>query len=142
LFNQLTPAEVVTAIGATLRRAARSEGPASDFDRDQLMSAYSATRHLAVELAAYDPPLRAFTDAVVREIRTAASPRLDDELRQLAGEIEAADDPGAVGGALCELFDVLRGDSSDETQRLRSKLHLHLRSLADREVDLLADALG
>jgi hypothetical protein len=142
LFNQLTPAEVVTAIGATLQTAARSEGPASDFDRDQLMSAYSATRHLAIELAAYDPPLRAFTDAVASEIRSADSPGIGDELRRLADEIEAADDPGAVGEALCALFDVLRGDPSDRMQRLRSKIHLHLRSLADQEVDLLADALG
>jgi hypothetical protein len=142
MFNQLTPAEVVSAIGATLRRAARTESPASDFERDQLLSAYSATRHLAVELAAYEQPLRAFTESVTRELRSAESSRLGDELRRLAGAIDAAGDAGAIGAALCELFEVLRGDPSDQTQRLRAEIHVHVRSLADQEVDLLADALG
>ena len=66
MFNQLTPSEVVTAIGATLRGAARGEGQASDFGRDQLMSAYSATRHLRVELVEYPPVWSAFRNELDR----------------------------------------------------------------------------
>ncbi len=58
MFNQLTPADTVKAIGATTQRIARGGGATSEFDRDQLMSTYSATRHLAVELSSYEPELR------------------------------------------------------------------------------------
>jgi hypothetical protein len=142
MFNQLTPSEVVTAIGATVRGAARSEGQASDFDRDQLMSAYSATRHLAVELASYEPELAGFTTTVSDQIRHADAPGLEHELAALADRIELSVDPGAVGGALCELFELLRRTPSRQAEALQSQIHVQVRSLADREVDLLADALG
>jgi hypothetical protein len=142
MFNQLTPSEVVTAIGATVRGAARSEGQASAFERDQLMSAYSATRHLAVELAVYEPELREFTTTVSDQIRRADAPGLERELAAFAHRIEGSLDPGAVGEALCELFERLRRTPSAQAGALRSQIHVQLRSLADREVDLLADALA
>lgn len=142
MFNQLTPAEVVTAIGATLRSAARTEGPTSDFDRDQLLSAYSATRHLSVELAAYGPELDRFAEVVAGEVRSAGGVSAGDDVARLGDRIGDTRDPGAIGEALCELFDILRRDPSQQAQALRSELHAQLRSLADREVDLLADRLG
>jgi hypothetical protein len=138
MFNQLTPAEVVGAIGTTVRTAARSDGPTSDFDRDQLMSAYSATRHLAVELSAYEPELSRFTEAVARSVRAAALPGA----LEIAAGLGDAGDPRVVGASLCELLDRLREERLPQAIALRGEIHARLRALADREVDLLADALG
>ena len=142
MFNQLTPSEVVTAVGATLRGAARGEGQASDFGRDQLMSAYSATRHLAVELGAYEPELRKFGAAVADQVRAAQVPGLEHQLAPLSDRIGRSRDPGDVGEALCELFELLRRTPSPQTDALRNSIHVQLRLLADREVNLLADALS
>jgi hypothetical protein len=142
MFNQLTPAEVVAAIGATLRTAARNEGEPSAFERDQLMSAYSATRHLAAELAGYEPVLRDFTEQVAARLRVHGIPERDDELARLAGRLDGVASPTDVGATICELFELLDGLASPPAASLRSDVHVHLRSLADREVDLLADTLG
>jgi hypothetical protein len=141
MFNQLTPAEVVSAIGVTARAAARTQGPTSDFERDQLMSAYSATRHLAVELSQYAPELRRFTDAVHASVRASDVTDRRDGLDEVAARLEQPD-PYTVGTTVCELLDVLRDDDSPAAQALRGEIHVSLRRLADREVDLLADALG
>jgi hypothetical protein len=141
MFNQLTPAEVVTAIGATVRAAARSDTEASEFERDQLMSAYSATRHLAAELGTYEPELRAFTHAVLTQLRASDIPELGAELPRLTTQLAETQAPAEVGKALCELFETLHRAASPQAEALRSEVHAHLRSLADREVDLLADAL-
>ena len=58
MFNPLTPSEMVSAIGLAARATARSESELDDFDRGQLMSAYSATRHLAIEIASFSAELR------------------------------------------------------------------------------------
>lgn len=126
MFNQLTPAEMVSGIGRVLRTAARREGQASDFDRDQLLSAYSASRHLAVELASYDDELRWFTAELTRL-----------GLPGFAGEL----DSDTVGDAVCDLLAELAAKDSDEARRLRDGVHALLRQLADREVDLLAGGL-
>jgi hypothetical protein len=142
MFNQLTPSEIVTAIGATVRGAARSDGQTSDFERDQLMSAYSATRHLAVELAAFEPEFRSFTATVAGLLHDVADPELHAELAPSAGALDVATDPGAVGAAVCEVMETLRARGSAAAEQLRTEVHVHLRALADREVYLLADALG
>lgn len=142
MFNQLTASEVVTAIGVTVRGAARSEAQVSDFDRDQLMSAYSATRHLAVELAAYEPELRNFARSVSEEIRRAGGTSTERELVIVADKIERSLDPGSIGEGLCQVCELLRDTPGAESAALLSRLHFHLRSLADREVDLLAEGLG
>ena len=142
MFNQLTPTEVVTAIGTTLRGAARRDGPTSAYERDQLMSAYSATRHLAVALASYDPELRDFTEAASTRVRRSELARTRKEFPAIADRLDGARQPGALGATLCELFEILRRDPSPEAETMRSELHVQLRRLADREVDLLADALG
>jgi hypothetical protein len=141
MFNQLTAAEVVGAIGVTLRGAARSEQAASDFERDQLMSAYSATRHLAVELDAYPAELKRFT--------TAATELLVSADRQDSGAVGAeiarlgeTGDTAALGAVIADLLTSLRVDSSEAASLLSARLRALLRGLADREVDLLADALS
>jgi hypothetical protein len=142
VFNQLTAAEVVTAIGSTLRTAARNDGETSDFGRDQLMSAYSATRHLAVELSSYEPELRAVTVAVAASVRAAEIPELRDDLAAVAARLDASPDAHALAAEISDLLQALREHGSEESNALRAEIHVHLRVLADREVDLLADALG
>jgi hypothetical protein len=142
VFNQLTAAEVVTAIGSTLQTAARSDDRTSDFGRDQLMSAYSATRHLAVELSSYEPELHEFTAAVARSVHAAEIPELRDDLAAVAARLDASPDARALGGEISDLLQALRERRSEETEALRAEIHVHLRALADREVDLLAGALG
>lgn len=138
MFNQLTAAQVVTAIGATARATARSEkGELSDFERDQLMSAYSATRHLAVELEAYPAAFERFSSALGERLADADAPGVD-------GVRKALREGGRpqIGDALSEALAQWREAESETTRELRADVQRLLRDLADREVDLLADALG
>ncbi len=140
MFNQLTPAEVVTAIGTTLRGAARSDDQASDFERDQLMSAYSATRHLSVELASYPRELARFRAALSELL--SAHPGVTGEVRGRAEAVIAARGIAELGDALCELLAQLRSQDSDDARSLRVELRVRLRELADRETELMADGLS
>jgi hypothetical protein len=142
MFNQLTPADTVKAIGATTRRIARGGGATSEFDRDQLMSTYSATRHLAVELSSYEPELRRFRQRLAAQIREAQAEDPGGERAAIADRLEQAGDAAAVGSAVCDLLDRLRVDDSSQAKALRAQVHTSLRKLADTEVNLLADALG
>jgi len=141
MFNQLTAAEVVSAIGVTLRGAARSEQAASDFERDQLMSAYSATRHLAVELDAYPAELERFTTSVAELLVSADRPDSGALGADIARLGETGDTP-ALGAVIADLLTSLRADSSEAALLLSARLRALLRRLADCEVDLLADALS
>lgn len=141
MFDPMTAAEVTAAIGATARDVARGEEPLGQFARGQLMSAYSASRHLAVELSSFGPELERFSAAAADSVRTAAEQAPDGELlRRLAGRLQDASDPRLLGGAVCELLDVLRTTRSP-TVGLRGEVHVLLRELCDREVELLADAI-
>ena len=142
MFNQLTPADTVTAIGATTRLIARGGGATSEFDRDQLMSTYSATRHLAVELSSYEPELRRFRKGLAAQVRQAQLKDPGGERTAIATRLDEATDNAAVGSAVCDLLDRLRADNSPEAKALRTEVHVSLRRLADTEVNLLADALG
>jgi hypothetical protein len=143
MFNSLTPAEVVTAIGLAARRAARADEPAGDFERDQLMSAYSATRHLAGELASYGPEWERFRTAIAQRLSAAtAGPQLAGRLRAAATEVEREDGAAAVGATLAELLADLRRSDDPASAGVRADVHALLRELAGREVDLLAEALA
>jgi hypothetical protein len=71
----MTPTDMVTAMGRATRDAARSAEPASEFSRGQLMSVYSASRHLAVDVAQFPTELRAFTDPGRAGLLRAAFPQ-------------------------------------------------------------------
>ena len=86
--------------------------------------------------------LRDFTEQVAARVRVHGIPERDDELARLARRLDGVASPTDVGATICELFELLEGLSSPPAASLRSDVHVHLRSLADREVDLLADALG
>jgi hypothetical protein len=140
MFNQLTTAEVVSAIGTTLRGAARSDEQASDFERDQLMSAYSATRHLSVELATYPPELARFRATLAELLRE--HPGVTGETRPRADAVIAARGIAELGDALCELLAELRSHHTDDARSLRVELRVCLRQLVDRETELMADGLS
>jgi hypothetical protein len=106
------------------------------------MSAYSATRHLAVELATFEPELRSFTTQVARRLRADEIPGLEQDLGRLTERLEGAGSASDVGDAVCVLFEALDRAPSSAADALRYRVHVLLRALADREVDLLADALG
>jgi hypothetical protein len=144
MFNQLTPADIVTAVGTTLRAAARSEDRTSDFERDQLLSAYSATRHLAVELSSFTPVLEGYAAAVAERVRAAEveDEGLGTDLTAIAERLEADDiTPAAAGDAVGDLLARLHDAPSAGGDLLRDVRAL-TRRLADDEVDLLAEALG
>ena len=132
MFNPLTPAEMVSAVGRAARAAAHAPGGTADFTRSQLMSAYSATRHLAVEMTTSDAELRTFRNEVAASVRRAD---LEGRLSGHVAAIEEATDAREVGSAICELLDVLRDEE------LRVRVHTLVARLVDREVDLLADGL-
>lgn len=126
MFNQLTATETVAAMGCTARDAAR-KGELGEFGRGQLMSAYSASRHLSVELSSFEPELHAYTVAVA-----AVAP---------AAGLDGCSDAGRAGDLTCALLDTLRGHDSPAAVELRGAIHTALRELVDREVALLAEAI-
>jgi hypothetical protein len=139
MFNQLAPSDIVGAIGVTARDAARGDDPGGEFARDQLLSAYSATRHLSVELTSYAPVWERFTSQAAERVRAAEG--VDAGLEAVAASI-AGGDVAVVGAAIADLLAELRGRDTPGANALRSELHALLRELADREVTVLADALA
>jgi hypothetical protein len=138
VFNPLTPAEVVLAIGQAARGAARGEGGTDEYARGQLLSAYSVSRHLSVELESYAPELHACASDLARWSRTAGEGDcLDDIVAQLERTAGAAD----LGDATCALLERLRGSSSDAAGDLMRRIHARLRQLAEREVEMLAEVI-
>jgi hypothetical protein len=142
MFSPLTPAEVVTAVGRAARDAARSDEPASEFSRGQLMSAFSVSRHLGVEIATFGPELRSFADGVADALRAGSGAlACGDALQAAAGELAQAADAHRIGNLVAGALDDLRGDASPAATELRARLHAALRALADREVELLAEVI-
>jgi hypothetical protein len=137
MYPPLTPSEMVAAIGAAARVAARAEDPGGAFSRGQLRSAGSAARHLAVELASYAEERRAVAADVAGAV--AASELAGREpyaglARQLAGAPERAD-------PLCDLLAALRADGVPAALALRDDVRAILARMADREVALLTAAI-
>jgi hypothetical protein len=145
MFNPIAPSEIVTAIGRTALEAAGSEGELSGFDRVQLKSAYSATRHLGVELESFPPELIAFCARVGAAIERAGAELEPDErswLDDLAARLVVAAGAGAAGTPVvaeqvCEILERARGHQHGPWPALRGEMHSALRDLCDREVELL-----
>jgi hypothetical protein len=126
MFNPVTPAQMVTALGRAARAAGRSQEPASD---------------LAVELAEYPPELRRFADAMADLFdnvpATVDQERFADRARALRHTGEA----WAIGNLICEALDDLRGDAAPAAADLRARVQTAVHALSDREVQLLADVI-
>ncbi len=126
MFNHLTPAEVVSAIGQAARDAARGDGVTSAYARGQLLSAYSSARHVTVEIDAYPAELRAFAADLAAVVESPAP------------ELAAASGAAQLGALTCDALAQLRADGDDAAVR---RIHERLRRLADREVELLAQVI-
>lgn len=141
MFSPMTTSEMVTAIGQAARAAARGDGPATEFSRGQLLSAFSASRHLTVELATYPAELRPFAADVARALRQADDVETPDELGALAAELDRASDAARIGDLVSAALDLLRKAQNPIARAIRTHIHSTLRALSDREVELLADAI-
>lgn len=142
MFNPLTPADVVSAIGVTVRRATRG-GLSSDFAQDQMKSVVSASRHLEVELSSYQEVIREFVfEAVLRLGAGTGDADLDVELSALAAELQKVADGQGLGAPLAECLALLHDSDSPAATDLLDDLRTLMRALTDREVDLLAAGLS
>jgi hypothetical protein len=105
------------------------------------MSAYSASRHLSVELAKFGGELRPFASRAAEALSEAGPLGHGAELVALAGELAQASDAPRIGDLLSTALDHLRDDPAPAAQALRSRLHADLRVLCNREVELLAEVI-
>lgn len=121
MFNAMTNAEVVLAVGRVLREAASVDGTPDDYQRSQLLSAYSVARHLAAEEAEAASRLAWF-----REEAAEALPDRADALR-------ATTDPARIGELVADALAERRASGEDA-----APVHALLRELADLEVEALA----
>jgi hypothetical protein len=141
VFNPMTTSEMVSAVGRAAREAARAGGASSEFSRGQLMSAFSASRHLSVELAHFPAELRTFATSVAHDLGHAEAVSRAQELATLASELTSATDAPRIGDLVSAALDLVRDDPAPAARSLRASLHRALRALSDREVGLLAEAI-
>ena len=139
MFNPLTPSEMVTAIGSAARAAARTDEALDEFDRGQLMSAYSACRHLAIEIATFSSELSARCSAIADAVDRASGAESLHDLAARLREAGEAGDARAAGDAIAELLAACRARESRSA--LRGRIQAELRALCDTEVALLADGI-
>jgi hypothetical protein len=155
VFNSLRTDQLIAGIGATARTAATATGPADEYARGQLLSAYSVSRLLAAEVRAEATLLAWLRGELLEALATAPD---DPAAIAAATRIEAAPDAIEIGGALVDLLADLRTrpDAPDpdgvrsspryarETANapggpgLRSRIHAILREMAGRELVALA----
>jgi hypothetical protein len=141
MFNPLTPSEMVAAIGMAARTTARGDGQLDEFDRGQLMSAYSASRHLAIEIESFGGELSARCGAIADAVDEACAGDSGADagaLRGLAARLRASGDARAAGDTIAELLDRCRNRG---LVALRGEIRRQLRDLCDAEVRLLADGI-
>lgn len=140
MFNPLTPAEVVAAVGSTARGIARGEETLSEYARGQLLSAYSCTRHIGVEIDRFDAEIRLFATDVCGWTRGAA-PAIRLDVGPICAALQRTSDARAAGDLVSELLEGLRSDDSAVATELRCRIRSRLRRIAEREVELLAEVI-
>lgn len=140
MWNPLTPAEVVAAIGATAREQARLPEALDTWEKGQLMSVYSATRHLAAELGTVAPHVPRAGAALAATLR-AAPVDLAASLEPLAAELDGEADPRALGDTACRALDVLRASADPAAAGVRAAVHADLAAAVRLETEILADAI-
>jgi hypothetical protein len=145
MFNPLTPSQMVTAIGRAAGAAGRRQEPLDEFARGQLMSVYSASRHLAIELASFGAELRDVCDAIATVAADAARrPDCAQDSRALGELVERLRQAGAApeaGAAIAELLALCRSRTGTGWEQLRDQVRQRLRTLCTREVSLLAEGI-
>lgn len=129
VFNALTVEDLLLGVGRASREAAAAEGPLDEYERSQLLSAYSVTRLLAAEQAAGRELLewtRAELDTVLDGDPRADVAAARRRTREAATGIELGD---ALGDLLAAL---------PRADPIRTGVHRVLAGMIDREVAALA----
>jgi hypothetical protein len=136
VFNPLSAPEITIAVGRVLKQAASTEDVRDEYQRSQLLSAYSITRHLAAEQADGGALPRWFRERLAGELRSAAEaePPLGD-IEARAAAIETCDE-GELGAHIRDLLVALR--RSQAAGALLESVHRLLREACDRELEILA----
>jgi hypothetical protein len=143
MFNPLSAPEITLAVGRVLKEAASATDLRDDYQRAQLLSAYSITRHLAAEQAAGDELIRWFRREVAAELeRASGEDRSLAELEGQAAAIGAGRDGAELGERISELLAILRRSGSPEAGRLTGRVRHLLHDLCDREVAALSATGG
>lgn len=133
VFNALRSDELLVGIGQVLRATADSRGSLEDYERSQLLSAFSVSRLLAAEQIAA-PALLAWARA---ELGSAIGDAQDGPAAAARARLDGAATGVEVGEAIADL---LRDLPADDPRR--AGVRRVLRELADREVAALADLPG
>jgi hypothetical protein len=142
MFNPVTPAQLVLALGRAARDAATGGEMLSEFDRTQLFTAYTAARHLSAEIEGYEPEIRCFGHDVAALIRPVL-PQLRSRkpMADLLSKMEGVSDPRTAGDLTSAMLELLREDASEAAPALRRKIQSRLRELSEREIEILAGIL-
>jgi hypothetical protein len=127
VFNALTSTDLLVGVGRVLRMVAATDKSLEDFQRSQVLSAFSVTRLLASEQQA-EAELLASTK---HDLDAALAG--DERTAHARERISAASDGREIGEALGELLDAL-----PRTDPLRPRIHAALRTMIDAEVKALA----
>ncbi|MCW3010032.1 MAG: hypothetical protein JWO90_436 [Solirubrobacterales bacterium] len=133
MFNALRSEQLLVGVGRMLRAAADADGRLEDYERSQVLSAYSVTRLLAAEQAAARELLEWTRAALDRAL--AGDERA--EAQTARDQFVAAVDGTELGDALVELLAALPRE--DPT---RTRVHGVLREMIDRELSALAAPVG
>ncbi len=142
MWNPLSPSEVIAAMGGPVRDAARGEEPLDDWESGQLLSVYSATRHLAAEVGAVEPHIGELTGDLAAALRSSTDEtELAARLSQLAELLEGVDDSRQAAEIACQALDLVRVDGSTSAEHVRAEIHVALARAVELEVRLLADAI-
>ncbi len=135
MFNPLTPADVVLAIGRVTGKAARGKLGDSGFAQSQFFFADSTARHLSAEIDSYGPALRLFVSEVVG---AAGDTEGRGAVSRLVADLSASEDAREIADATSALLAELRRSGSGESAQFRAFICSRMRWLADQEVDSLA----
>jgi hypothetical protein len=127
VFNALTSTDLLVGVGRVLRMVAATDKGLEDFQRSQVLSAFSVTRLLASEQQAA-AELLASTKRDLDEALAA-----DERATGARKRIASAPDGREIGEAVGELLDALPRDDP-----LRPRIHAALREMIDAEVNALA----
>lgn len=144
MFNPLSRAEMIVAVGRVLKSAAGG-GPPDEYRRSQLLSAYSIARHLAAEERAAAGLMRWFRDELDSLLQEAASdwrgdPATRDVVARVAERVRSEAGIDELGAELTDLMLALRAAGDQSSRALGQSLRALLRELCDREVEALAEA--
>jgi len=140
MFNPLSPSQTTLAIGRVLKQAAATASdPSDDYQRAQLLSAYSMTRHLAAEQADGGKLLAWFRSEMTTLLEAAETDGKCLDLTHRRDEIAKSRDEAELGALVSELLSYLQRSGSDVAVELRVGVRRLLRDLCDREVKVLGE---